>query len=71
MSATVAVSPRRSHHWIYAALIVAAIVATIVLTFAVFAGGNDAPATPAPAPVVHTSGVDTGCVHHGPSMKAC
>ena len=67
--ATIAVRPHRQFHWITAALIVAAIVATLVLGIAVFAGGNDAPATP--APVVNTSGVDTGCVHAGPAMKVC
>ena len=70
MNATVAVRPNRSFHWITAVLVVA-IVATIAIAIAVFAGRNDAPAAPTPAPVVQTSGVDTGCVHHGPSMKAC
>jgi hypothetical protein len=71
MNATVAVRPRRHFHWITAVLLVGAIVTAIALTIAVFAGRNDAPATPAPAPVVHTSGVDTGCVHAGPAMKFC
>ena len=71
MNATLAVQSHRSHRWITTALLVAAIVATIVLAVAVFAGRNDAPATPAPTPIVNTSGVDTGCVHVGPAMKAC
>jgi hypothetical protein len=70
MSATLAVQAHRSHRWIYAALISAAIVAAIVLAF-VFVGGNDAPAAPKPAPVVNPQGVDTGCVHAGPAMKVC
>ena len=69
MNATVAVRPQRSHRWIYAALLVAGILATIALSVVVFAGSNDAPA--APTPIVDTSGVDTGCVPIGPAMRAC
>lgn len=73
MAATLTVQEHRSHRWIAAVLLVSAIVATVVIALTVFAGRNDAPATPAPAPVVHTPGpgVDTGCVHTGPAMKAC
>lgn len=73
MNATIAVRPHRSYRsirWIGAALLAAAVVATVVLSLAVFTG-NDAPAKPAPTPIAHTSGVDTGCVHVGPAMKAC
>ena len=73
MNATIAVPSNRSHRsirWIGAALLLAAIVATVVLSIAVFSG-NDAPAAPKPVPTSPHSGVDTGCVHVGPSMKAC
>jgi hypothetical protein len=69
MNSTLTVRPQRSRRWIYAALLVAGILATIALYVAVFAGGNDAPA--APTPVVNTAGVDSGCVPTGPSMRAC
>ena len=69
MNTTLAVRPQRSHRWIYAALLIAGILATIALSVAVFAGSNDAPA--APTPIVRTSGVDTGCVPTGPSTRAC
>jgi hypothetical protein len=70
MNATIAVRPHHSVRWIGGVLLVAAIVATVVLTLAVFTG-NDAPATPKPAPAAPHSGVDTGCVHVGAAMKAC
>ena len=38
MTATLAVRPRHSHRWIYVVLLVAAVVATVALTIAAFAG---------------------------------
>ena len=58
MNATVAVRPHRHFHWITAVLLVSAIVAAIALTIAVFAGRNDAPATPAGTGRAHV-----GCRH--------
>jgi hypothetical protein len=68
MNATIALRPQHSVRWIGAVLLVAAIVATVVLSITVFTA-NDAPATP--TPVSHTSGIDTGCVHLTASLRAC
>jgi hypothetical protein len=63
MTATLAVRPQRSHRWIYVLLVIAAIVATITLTFAAFAGSSSGePARPA--------GVSTLVAQHDPCTFA-
>ena len=64
MTATLAVRPQHSHRWMYIVLLVAAVVATIALSVAAFAGstGSDEPARPA--------GVSTPVAQHDPCSFA-
>lgn len=63
MTATLAVRPRHTHRWMYIVLLVAAVVATVAITIAAFAGGTS-------AEPVRPAGVSTPVAQHDPCTFA-
>jgi hypothetical protein len=63
MTATLALRHRHSHRWIYAVLLVAAVVATVALSIAAFAGSSS-------GEPVRPAGVSTPFAQHDPCAFA-
>ena len=63
MTATLAVRPQHSHRWMYIVLLVVAVVATVALTIAAFAGSTS-------GEPVRPAGVSTPVAQHDPCTFA-